>query len=101
MAPMYLGVRREDLLEFKDYGGKAPNILIPTVKCLAALAYPDRSPDRRITPALDDACPDQAQAGELRDGPAGMDEPPGTRADTELGPGRREEISRHRPASSR
>jgi len=34
-----------DLLERKDYGDKAPAILIPTAKCLAALAYPDFFPD--------------------------------------------------------
>lgn len=33
-----------DLLERKDYGDKAPGILIPTAKCLAALAYPDFFP---------------------------------------------------------
>lgn len=34
-----------ELLKEKDYGDKAPNIYIPTAKCLAALAYPDFFPE--------------------------------------------------------
>jgi|GEM_PF-1107350 len=33
-----------DLLERKDFGDKAPTVLIPRSKCLAALAYPDFFP---------------------------------------------------------
>src|SRR5260370_10987102 len=38
-----------DLLEMKFYGDAAPTILIPTAKCLAALAYLDYFPNSSLT----------------------------------------------------
>lgn len=34
----------QELLEKKDFGDKAPEVIIPTAKCLAVLAYPDFFP---------------------------------------------------------